>query len=57
MKHNPRYILKHLSVRVPWHDRGWDGSICNNPKANDGSTRGAISVKEIDEIIQKVFKR
>lgn len=34
MKHNPRYILKHLSVRVPWHDRGWDGSICNNPKAN-----------------------
>ncbi|MCR6640493.1 MAG: hypothetical protein NVV82_16215 [Sporocytophaga sp.] len=57
MKHNPRYILKHLSVRVPWHDRGWDGSICNNPKANDGSIRGAISVKEIDEIIQKVFER
>lgn len=34
MKHNPRYILKHLSVRVPWHDNGWNGSICNNPKAN-----------------------
>ena len=34
MKHNPRYLLKHLSVRVPWHDNGWDGSICNNPKAN-----------------------
>lgn len=34
MKHNPRYILKHLSIRVPWHDNGWNGSICNNPKAN-----------------------
>lgn len=34
MNHNPRYILKHLSVRVPWHDNGWNGSVCNNPKAN-----------------------
>lgn len=34
MKHNPRYILKHLSVRVPWHDNRWNGSVCNNPKAN-----------------------
>ncbi len=34
MKHNPRYILRHLSVRVPWHDNAWNGSICNNPKAN-----------------------
>lgn len=34
MKHNPRYILKHLSVRIPWHDNGWNGSVCNNPKAN-----------------------
>ncbi len=34
MKHNPRYIFKHLSVRVPWHDNGWNGSVCNNPKAN-----------------------
>ncbi len=34
MKHNPRYILKHLSVRVPWHDNAWDGSICDKPKNN-----------------------
>ncbi|MGE3342580.1 MAG: AAA family ATPase [Vicinamibacterales bacterium] len=26
--------LHHLSIRVPWHDRGWDGSVCADPKAN-----------------------
>ena len=34
MKHNPRYILKHLSVRIPWHDNSWNGSVCRNPNAN-----------------------
>jgi hypothetical protein len=34
IKYNPKYQLKHLSVRVPWHDNGWNGTICNNPKAN-----------------------
>lgn len=34
MKHNPRYILKHLSVRVPWHDTIWNGCICANPNTN-----------------------
>jgi len=35
MKHNPRYILKHLSIRVPWHDNSWNGCICNCPSANN----------------------
>lgn len=34
MNHNPRYPLKHLSIRVPWHDSAWNGTICQNPKAN-----------------------
>lgn len=34
MKKNSRYSLKHLSVRVPWHDNAWNGTICNNPKDN-----------------------
>src|SRR3954469_12338444 len=25
---------QHLSIRVPWHDRAWDGSVCGDPKAN-----------------------
>lgn len=26
--------LRHISIRVPWHDSGWTGRVCNNPKAN-----------------------
>lgn len=25
---------RHLSLRLPWHDRGWDGYVCDNPIAN-----------------------
>jgi exodeoxyribonuclease V alpha subunit len=24
----------HVSVRLPWHDRGWDGHVCNHPDRN-----------------------
>jgi AAA domain/UvrD-like helicase C-terminal domain len=26
--------LSHLSIRVPWHDNGWNGAICNHAKEN-----------------------
>ena len=29
-----RVPLRHLSIRVPWHDPGWAGVVCKNPKAN-----------------------
>lgn len=25
---------RHLSVRVPWHDAGWNGKVCCNPREN-----------------------
>lgn len=25
---------KHISVRLAWHDSGWNGHICHNPQAN-----------------------
>lgn len=34
MKHNPLYPLRHLSIRVPWHDNAWSGTICNRPMNN-----------------------
>ncbi len=26
--------LRHISVRVPWHDAAWDGSVCKFPARN-----------------------
>lgn len=26
--------VQHLSVRIPWHDSAWNGSVCDNPKEN-----------------------
>jgi hypothetical protein len=30
--------LKHVTVRMAWHDSGWDGTICRNPAANSYCT-------------------
>ena len=30
---------QHLSVRVPWHDTGWEGSVCADPLANGSCLR------------------
>jgi ATP-dependent exoDNAse (exonuclease V) alpha subunit len=27
-------MAAHLSLRLPWHDRGWDGHVCDQPAAN-----------------------
>lgn len=24
----------HISLRLAWHDDGWNGHVCKNPKAN-----------------------
>lgn len=31
---NKRYNMKHLSIRVPWHDNNWNGTVCCSPAAN-----------------------
>ncbi|MGV8120657.1 MAG: ATP-dependent RecD-like DNA helicase [Candidatus Xenobiia bacterium LiM19] len=28
------YAFHHLSLRVPWHDNGWNGSVCSRPSQN-----------------------
>lgn len=25
---------KNITVRVPWHDNGWNGTVCKNPENN-----------------------
>lgn len=26
--------MTHVSIRLPWHDRGWDGHVCDHPERN-----------------------
>lgn len=28
------YPLRHISIRVPWHDLGWTGRVCQEPSRN-----------------------
>jgi hypothetical protein len=30
----PEFPLRHLSIRVPWHDSGWAGVVCRAPHLN-----------------------
>ena len=32
-------MAQHISVRVPWHDHGWDGTVCQNPCDNNSCLR------------------
>ncbi len=29
-----KYPLRHISIRVPWHDTAWDGRVCEKPRLN-----------------------
>ena len=31
--------LRHISIRVPWHDTGWDGRVCTFPRLNGACLR------------------
>ncbi len=33
------YPLRHVSIRVPWHDNGWNGCVCRDPKSNTACLR------------------
>lgn len=30
---------QHISIRVPWHDHGWDGTVCRDPQNNNACLR------------------
>jgi len=32
-------MAQHISVRVPWHDNGWDGTVCRFPAENNSCLR------------------
>lgn len=60
-----KYPLRHISIRVPWHDTGWDGRVCTAPRLNgsclklkriaedrDDSAEEAVAGKRLDELPQ-----
>ncbi|OYY77731.1 MAG: hypothetical protein B7Y43_08870 [Sphingomonas sp. 28-62-20] len=49
----PNGLTRHLSIRVPWHDHGWDGTICQNPKTNTS----CLAVSLIAELRDDPFEQ
>ena len=48
-------LVRHLSMRIPWHDRGWDGHVCNKPLENSSClTLNLIAESRKDEFEQSV---
>ena len=44
------YPLRHLSIRVPWHDAGWTGTVCQAPQLNGACAKlKAIANNKKDE--------
>jgi len=44
------FPLRHLSVRVPWHDAGWKGVVCDAPHLNGACAKlKGIAGKKTDE--------
>lgn len=42
--------LRHLSIRVPWHDAAWSGVVCNAPHLNGACAKlKGIASKKKDE--------
>ncbi len=47
--------LRHISVRVPWHDSDWAGKVCNSPRLNGACAKlKGISADKNDDAEQSV---
>ena len=44
--------LKHVSIRVPWHDAAWNGTVCNAPNLNGSCTKLKRIATGKDEIFE-----
>lgn len=66
MNNKRKYPDFHLSLRVPWHDNGWNGTVCKEPRYNNAclildriadyrdddheESLAGQSIKDLDEI-------
>ena len=42
------YPLRHISIRVPWHDTGWDGRVCAAPLLNGACLKLGLEPQRCD---------
>ena len=50
--------LRHLSIRVPWHDNGWNGTVCADPVNNASCLRlHNIHERRNDDVEVKLRRR
>jgi hypothetical protein len=52
------YPLRHVSIRVPWHDSGWNGTVCEAPHLNGACAKlKRIAGKKDDELERPIAGR
>lgn len=49
---NLSFPIHHISVRVPWHDRGWEGTVCADPANNSACLKLPRIAQNKDEAIE-----
>jgi len=50
-----RYPLRHVSIRVPWHDTGWDGRVCANPRLNAACLKPKRIAQSRDDALEQAL--
>lgn len=49
------YPLRHVSIRVPWHDTGWEGRVCAAPHLNDSCLKLKRIAENRDDAAEKAI--
>lgn len=47
------YPLRHISIRVPWHDACWNGTVCQSPKHNTSCLKLVNIADSKDEAVEE----
>ena len=47
-------MAQHISIRVPWHDNGWNGTVCKFPGENNACLR-LKNIRKEGEKNRKIF--
>ncbi|MCL7412853.1 MAG: AAA family ATPase [ANME-2 cluster archaeon] len=49
------FPLRHISIRVPWHDAGWNGTVCQSPKHNTACLKLRNIFEKKNEVSEEPF--